>query len=45
MAFIRTGMIIVSLLLGWAAVRSQTDAHIMPIQITIGNTTTTHTAS
>lgn len=32
MAFIRTGMIIVALLLGWVAVRSQSTAHSIPAQ-------------
>ncbi len=32
MAFIRTGMIIVALLLGWVAVRSQSAAHSIPGQ-------------
>ena len=32
MAFIRTGMIIVALVLGWAAVRSQSAAHSVPTQ-------------
>ena len=32
MAFVRTGMIIVALVLGWAAMRSQSAAHIVPTQ-------------
>lgn len=32
MAFIRTGMIIVALLLGWVAVRTQSAAHGIPAQ-------------
>ena len=38
MAFIRTGVIIVLLLLGWAAVRVQPAAHIWPQQATLSQT-------
>jgi hypothetical protein len=31
MAFVRTLMVIVALLLGWTAIRSQPSAHILPV--------------
>jgi len=44
MAFVRTGVIIVVLLLGWIAVRVQPAAHTLPPQATLSQTTT-HAAS
>jgi len=44
MAFIRTGLIIVSLLLGWAAVRTQLAAHSMPAQTSLAHALTSHVA-
>ncbi len=31
MAFVRTLMVIVALLLGWTAIRSQPSAHVLPV--------------
>lgn len=31
MAFVRTLMVIVALLLGWTAIRSQPSAHMLPV--------------
>lgn len=44
MAFIRTGMIIVALLLGWAAVRTQLAAHSMPAQTSLAHALVAHVA-
>ena len=44
MAFVRTGMIIVALLLGWAAVRVHPAAHSLPQQATLSQLAT-HAAS
>ena len=44
MAFVRTGVIIVVLLLGWAAVRVQPAVHSLPQQATLSQTFT-HKAS
>ena len=44
MAFVRTGMIIIALLLGWAAVRVQPAAHSLPQQAILSHTVT-HAAS
>lgn len=46
MAFVRTGVIIVALLLGWVAVRSQPVAHVMAAAHNVAaQTALFHTAS